>query len=783
MKLDLAKLSVPECARVLNSTPVGEVIAPRVVYRHLNRAGFKIGDGRTVNLVRYAAWLCTVREEPVPDPAVAGEQLRADYEKVKAAAQQRARNISEAGRDIASGDWVRPPKDQTRKDASMLSFQRFCDSYFPELFHLPWSNDHLDVIGKIERAVLEGELFAMAMPRGSGKTTLCEIGCLWALMIGAHEFVTLIGADEGHAGEMIDSIKSELENNDLLDEDWSEVTGPIRALEGIHQRSKGQLFGGERTHIGWTASEVVLPTIPGSMASGGVIRVAGITGRIRGMKFKRSDGRSVRPSLVLLDDPQTDESAKSPHQCATREALLSGAILGLAGPGRRISGLMTLTVVCIDDMADRMLDRTKHPSWQGQRTKMVYAFPTNETLWGRYFDLRRSGQADGTGVEAANDFYAANRDAMDDGAVVAWPARFTSGKELSAIQHAMNIRCDRKDAAFFAEYQNEPLPTVDDRVEVLSAELVNKKRNGFPRGIVPANCTRLTAFIDVHQTVLYWMVCAWGEDFSGAVIDYGTYPDQGRTYFTLRDAKRTIQLEHRETAFEACLYAALDRSTNMLLSREYRQADATPSRIDRLMIDANWGKCTDIVYQFCRSTPFAGIVMPSHGRYVGASSMPMSEWSRRPGDRIGSNWRVPGSAGKRSVRHCVFDANFWKSFQASRWQTSVGEPGCLSIFSDYDHGLLIDHLLSEAPVRTEARGRVVDEWKIADVGGDNHWLDCLVGCCVGASMQGVRTVGVEAQSGSRKKYGSSNSTGNAAQSSPAIASHAQRKSYGRPMAG
>ena len=75
----------------------------------------------------------------------------------------------------------------------------------------------------------------------------------------------------------------------------------------------------------------------------------------------------------------------------------------------------------------------------------------------------------------------------------------------------------------------------------------------------------------------YWMVCAWQDDFSGAIIDYGTHPDQGRAYFTLRDAQRTIQLEHRETAFEANLYAALDRCVTMLLTREFRQGASASS--------------------------------------------------------------------------------------------------------------------------------------------------------------------------------------------------------------
>ncbi len=34
-----------------------------------------------------------------------------------------------------------------------------------------------------------------------------------------------------------------------------------------------------------------------------------------------------------------------------------------------------LTVVRPDDLADRILDREKYPQWQGERTKMAYAWP------------------------------------------------------------------------------------------------------------------------------------------------------------------------------------------------------------------------------------------------------------------------------------------------------------------------------------------------------------------------------------------------------------------------
>jgi hypothetical protein len=422
------------------------------------------------------------------------------YEALKERSAQRRRDLSRSGRDIGELPAV---VNAERKQRAERDFRLFCEQYFPQIFYLPWSPDHLKVVAKIEQAVLEGGLFAMAMPRGSGKTSLCETACLWALLYGHREFIALIGSDEKHASdEMLDSIKSELENSDLLLEDFPDVVFPIRALEGIHQRARGQLYQGSQTHIGWTAQEIVLPTIPDSKASGSIICVSGITGRIRGMKHKRIDGSSIRPSLVLIDDPQTDESARSPSQCATRERILAGAILGLGGPGCKIAGLMALTVVYPDDLADGILDRDKHPQWQGERTKMVYSFPTNEGLWTQYAELWRDGMQAERGIGAATEFYRTNREAMDEGAKVAWPERHNSD-ELSAIQHAQNVKLDRGDAAFYAEYQNEPLPEEHADDELLKAEQIAAKTNGLARLAIPIGCTQLTMFVDIPCSWIY----------------------------------------------------------------------------------------------------------------------------------------------------------------------------------------------------------------------------------------------------------------------------------------
>ena len=728
-------LRAADVVRRLNSTPLGEVIRPHVIYRHRARAGYRIAaqsDPDLIDLIKYAAWLFQElhTSQQVPPPGWTEADYAAHREQVNA----RGRVLSESARDIAADGWVHEPVNPQRKETARLSFRAFCESYFPHVFHLAWSNDHLKVIAKSGRAVLEGGLFALAMPRGSGKTSICETACLWALLYGHREFVALIGSDEDHAVGMLESIKSALENSDLLEQDFSEVCGPVRALEGIHQRAGGQLYRGARTHVSWTAKEIVLPTIAGSVALGGVVRVAGITGRVRGMKYTRaSDGRVVRPSLVLLDDVQTDESSRSPQQCANREAILNGAVLNLAGPGRKIAGLMTLTVVHPGDLADRILDRAKHPAWQGERMKMLYQLPTDQKLWDRYAALYAKCLREEKGLDEANQFYRQHREQMDAGAKVGWEVRFNAD-EVSAVQHAMNLKF-RDEAAFWAEYQNEPLVEHQEQDDLLTADQIAVKTNGLRRGEVPQGCEHVTAFIDVQQHALFWMCCAWGEDFTGSMIDYGTYPDQKLAYFTLRDVKRTLGSVAPGTGLEGSIYAGLGSLTDRLIGREWRRDDGAVMRVGKLLIDANWGSSTDVVKQFCRQSAHAALVMPCHGRYVGASSIPFDQYATRPGEKVGHHWRVPLAHG-RAVRHVLVDTNYWKSFVQARLCVAMGDRGCLSLFAAVDHRMLADHLTSEYRVRTEGRGRSVDEWKIR-TGRDNHWLDCLVGNAAAASMQGA----------------------------------------------
>ena len=691
-------MRVVDVARLLNSTSFGFVLAQARLYREFNRVGFRIGSSenpRNINLLKYIAWMFDRKHTPEETSGARSYEDRRNAERDRQAEQ------SLAGRDIGPLPEVVNPG---RKAACERNFQLFCESYFPETYSLAWSPDHLKVIEKIETAVLRGGLFALALPRGSGKTTITESAALWSMLYGHREFVVLIGATESAALELLDSLKTELEVNERLAEDFPEVCYPVAQLEGIANRCAGQLYKGERTRITWTSNEIVLPTVEGSRASGIIVRVAGITGRIRGMKFKRSDGRSVRPSLVIIDDPQTSESAGSLEQTRKRVRVLAGDILGLAGPGQKISGIMPCTIIRPGDMADIILNRNTHPDWNGEKTRMVYRFPTNMKLWEEYAEIRAEALRTEGNFQKATEFYLANREAMDAGAEVSWEARFNHD-EVSALQHAMNLKF-QDEAAFMSEYQNDPLPddTADD--SLLSVDEICAKINGLARRRVPLKCDRLTMFVDVQKALLFYVVIAWAEDFTGAVIDYGSWPDQHRHEYSLADANPSIQTLFPKAGFEGALYAALSALADECLGREWEREDGAVLKIERALVDANWGQSTDVVYQFCRQSSHAGVILPSHGRYVGASSKPMTEYRKQQGDRLGFNWMIPNVAGKRAIRHVIYDTNYWKSFIHARLAVPVGDKGSLTLYGRIPgaHQLFAEHLTAEYRVKTQGRG-------------------------------------------------------------------------------
>lgn len=657
--------------------------------------------------------------------------------------------------EVADIGEIPPIGNPDRRAACEHDLERFLQTYFPQSTGLsPFSEDHKRAIGRIQRCVLDGGLFVQAFPRSFAKTTISENSAIWAVLYAHRRFVPIFGAGAKQAEDIIDSIKMELSENDLLYEDFPEVCHAIRKLEGKPQRCASQTHAGKQTHIEWRADTIVLPTIDGSNASGAILTSQGILSASRGMKHKRPDGTQQRPDFFIVDDPQTEESANTSAQVEKRLNVIRKSIMRLGGHNRRIAGVVNATVIKPDDMVEQLLNRKKFPAWQGERIKMVQQWPkSHEKLWLEdYARLRNTYDADDISDQQrawrdATEFYNRNREKMDEGGVVTWKHCYGEG-ELSALQHAYNIYIDDGPEVFASECQNEPKRDGDENSdERLRSDEVASKLNNYARGQIPASVSRLIIFIDPKQEVLYWTACGFTEDYTGYIPDYGTYPDQKRNYFHSRDVakgRNSLKKIIKGGSVEENIYVGLERLVDSLMSREWKRDDGALLKPDRILIDGNWGRITDTVYLFCRQSPHAAVLMPARGRYVGATTRRFNDYPPKAGERRGPGWRIPPVSGKKVIRELQFDTNFYKCFVAARFKSGLGAKGSLSLWGserdDKDtHKLFGDHCAAEIPHKVVARGQTVVEFKEIP-GQDNDYFDSIVGCCAGASEQGVSLV-------------------------------------------
>ena len=672
----------------------------------------------------------------------------ASAESKRVADIERSRARTRLGSDVGE---IPKCVNPTRRDACRDDLAAFLVTYFPQSTGLsPFSDDHNRVIGRIQDCIIRGGRFINAVYRGFAKSTISENSLLWAMLYGHRRFGAIFAAEADLAAKAITSIKLELAENDLLFEDFPEVCVPVRALEGKPQRCLSQTYAGEHTHIRWNADSVVLPTVPGGVASGSIIMSRGLTGSILGLRHKSPSGTQLRPDFVIVDDPQTRESASSPVQVSKRLEILSKSVMKLAGHTKSISVVVNATVIQQDDMVDQLLDPRKYPAWQGERIPMVRSWSArHDDLWlGTYRDLRNTFAKDIVGDQArahkeATAFYLEHQADMDAGCAVSWSSCFDPECEVSAIQHAYNALIDDGEDVFASEFQNKPLVN-DAKSAALSSDDIRDRVVNVARWIVPRGLDTLTAFIDVQEKLLYWAVVAWGHQFRGHVVAYGAYPDQARSYYTLRDAKKTLQKAAGPGAsLEAAIHAGLEQVAIEILDREFsRESDDAVLRVGQVFVDANWAQTAGVVRDFARRSQWGPRVLPTHGRFVGASGSTLSDKKPDRGERVGSHWRT--STIQRQ-RHVLFDTNAWKTFLAARMKLPAADAQAFTVHAG-GHEMLAEHLTAEYPTRVEARGRVVDEWRMFP-GRDNHWLDCLVGAAVAASYAGVSAVGVEARAG------------------------------------
>lgn len=760
-------------------------------------------------------------------------------ERQNEASQKWRRETSLSGREIGplpqKINWERRLRCKT-------SLKEFCETYLKPVFYLGWSNDQLRCVDKIERVFLDGGQFAIAMPRGGGKTAMVRAGTLWGTAFAYRNFPFLVGSSAEKSTQTLDFIRTYWYMNPLLLEDFPEIAYPIKKLQNRWHLAKGQIFNGFPTHIEWGGESIMYPSLllsregaegylehdPSSVreiayegatwwmpSSGGtIIRTSGIDGSIRGeAEVHPILLTQPRPDLVILDDVQKDQKADSPASCDKLIRLIDGAVQGLAGPGERIGCLMPCTVAREGDVSDTYLDMMKKPEWQGERCRLVMSWPDGITdidisleteeskLWNQYAELRRLSLRLHGNIDLATQFYEANRELMDKNFVCSWSERYQKKIELSAQQHAMNLRLTNGET-FPAEYQNRGRKPDNEGVVPITSDMLAEKTVAYPKRTLPIDTQYLVAFVDVQNEGFFYTVFACSPDFTGVFTDYGVFPEVNSRIFqrAMLDGWSVLSREfykaypnlaataHKteggrlRAPLEAKIYHGLGLMVRHLLTREYFKDDSvrTPMRIQKIAIDARWGDVTDVIKRFCREygsrtksvvapdsiddfVPARDILIPYIGQYVSPVHKQFEEYTRTPGwlfeDQKSPQVKEikwiykPDASGQY---YLAADVNRLKSFLMARLASPPGSPGCISLFDAPPeiHEMFARHICdSEYPETIIAKNRTKDLWQLREGKPDNDYLDGAAGCMALASYMGayIRTQAAgPSQSSTRK---------------------------------
>ena len=650
-------------------------------------------------------------------------QETADIQNAKLMARYRAE------RDIGP---LPPVKDVRKRRQAKKSLLYFLKNFLPEWFKKPFSEAHRDMIARIERSIISGTKFAYAFPRGFGKTSVMLASMMWAILNGHSRCVVYIASSDAGAAKALKLIYNKLRKSETLRDYYPELIC-LYKLDGETKRQKGQTMEGVKTEVRYVPGETLeMPQLASVESSGAKIMTTSIESKFRGI-LDDAGGDLIRPDLVVLDDLQTDEAARSPNQIAKIMNTIDQGVYGLREFGGKMAMFFIGTVIAKGDLCETFLDHDLNPTWRGVRRPAIESMPDNLQLWETGYR-----QAWLQSIELDDDFatakryYRRNRKELERGAKPLWPANVPADC-VSNLECLMRIYLE-KPKTFYSEYQLEPLVEVNDTSQII---LSPRNLTYTPRYIVPNWATQLVAGVDVGKYMASYVVLGVRKsDFTAAVVDYGTYPEQSTLDFKYVLAQNTWGGTREKT--EPALIRNGLLNLVYTLRKRWRREDGNTMLVNQILIDR--GYYPFVIKEVCaeQHVPY---ILPVKGYGSSPTRMQLSEWKPKPGIDKGDNFIID-TTDKQYGTYVHADTNHWKTVLSQVVKLDGMAEGSLRLFGDDPgrHTMLLRHLQSEYPIEVTARGLTINEWRLVKKDEDNHLLDALLYAYVAASLSGCRFI-------------------------------------------
>lgn len=633
---------------------------------------------------------------------------------------------------------------------------RFLSEGFPATTSLkPFGHGQLRAISIVESVIRNGGIEQSLEPRAFAKSSRVARAAIWAMLGEYRRCAVVFQSSQPKAVETLTKIKNELSANPFLRALSPAICTACRHAAvnpGLHKR---QHYQGDPTNIVWLKETIRLPDIMGERGGGG---------RLLCLPFDRAAGialsdpvtlQDLRPDLMLPDDVQAHSDASSPRVTEKLLSIWHGSVKYLCGRGKSAATVFVQTIFEVDDMADQL---SRDPSVHTIRYPFLEEFPTDKAWWQGEYKKTLLGydQLDPDGQvkarDAANELYRSNREKADEGAKVSWEHAYDPATAVSAIQQAMNNYLTNE-TAFFAQDQNNPEAAAvsEGDIRARPAE-IRAKLHPEKRYVVPEWANKLVCHIDVHDSLLYYVVCAGNSTMQMAMIDRQTFPPQKQAYFSLREAHNTIdcipKYAELPTMQDRIRAALADLAEFLLVDQQYKTEDGAAMKFTSIAIDCGDGDHWETVHSFVKQSPHTSLI-PMRGVAKRASQTPLNEQAKSKTERRrGDHWTERMSERTKCL-WIQFDANYYKMALHRGLRAPLGTTESVSLWhttSERTHHMTAEHCNAEIPTWCVAK-RVNDttngvyEWATKP-SCDNHILDGTVGCLVLLNYTGGTFAGV-----------------------------------------
>lgn len=209
--------------------------------------------------------------------------------------------------------------------------QLYCQTFFPKTYRQDFPVWHDQVVDLLQHP--DHRYVGLKMYRGSAKTTRVRTFASKRIAYAISNTIMIVGNAQKHAGYSLKWLR----------------------MQVLHNRRWADTFG---LRPGATFNDEHLEIIHG--VDGRVIHVLafGITGAIRGVNLD-----DFRPDLIIIDDPDSEETTKTPEQREKTSDLVFGALQkSLAPPTENPTAKMVLLQTPFNQF-DLIATCEKSPEW------------------------------------------------------------------------------------------------------------------------------------------------------------------------------------------------------------------------------------------------------------------------------------------------------------------------------------------------------------------------------------------------------------------------------------